>query len=653
MRKITRKQAVLNMQCLFDDFFKTYFRAPKEAIDETLDNTRFYEQKEKLRKAVYSTEYSSILGQLDSESFRKYYEKVGEFAKAYKIDMRLFTEETPALIEDITEVLGESPNLAEKLDLINGFTDAELKTDRISFGTKTALIESILDCWFVGDDKEQGINRMLMSLTAEDRQTFVRRIGTDRKFLNRLFQCVNGGEKDEMLAILGEIFISTGFTDGKDSISLNNDGNDRVTGSFEREKIIINITKVQAYGMRARATNRKIEASPLDIITMNYDGMIIRVPAFLLLNSWSNTFATQEGIFFNYKYEDIDWNSLDKEQKDSYFCDFVEHYLPGGFIEALGSPVQTVIMMLIGGALAIFSGGTSAAAALGTAMTAAGLAMSVADAVGALGGIVQANNLKEASRSMHEAKKAAKLMARYIAQLTVDVIDIISTVAGVVKGKKAVKNKETNRALLNKSSVSEENLIRYLESVDNNNAKRGKATNYAAEYKKKGNWPDEVQVPRKEEFLNENGSIKYLELAPDDGYVKGTKVSVKDGAELPKKGTLIDRYGTPDGRYTSPIIDGKPYAYNQRSLPFVEDMRQYHVYEVQYDSILEAINNIKSETKRNAFLDDYYDFINNDESFIFRKGQIAPAFEQIGGGIQFEFGFSIKQLINMGYIIEK
>ena len=219
MRKITRKQAVLNMQCLFDDFFKTYFNAPKEAIEETIENATFGGQKERLRKAVYSTEYNTILGQLDSESFRKYYEKVGEFAKAYKIDTRLFTEETPAAIEDINDVLGESPNIAEKLDLINGFTDEELRTERISFGTKTALIESILDCWFVGDDKEQGINRMLMSLTADDRLAFVNKIGTDRKFLNRLIQCVNGGEKDEMLAILGEIFISTGFTDGKDSIS--------------------------------------------------------------------------------------------------------------------------------------------------------------------------------------------------------------------------------------------------------------------------------------------------------------------------------------------------------------------------------------------------------------------------------------------------
>ena len=66
MRKITRKQAVSNLQCLFDDFFKTYFNAPKEAIEETIENATFGEQKERLRKAVYSTEYNTILGQLDS-----------------------------------------------------------------------------------------------------------------------------------------------------------------------------------------------------------------------------------------------------------------------------------------------------------------------------------------------------------------------------------------------------------------------------------------------------------------------------------------------------------------------------------------------------------------------------------------------------------
>ena len=273
------------MQCLFDDFFKTYLNAPKEAIDETFENESFCKQKEKLRKAVYSSEYSSILGQLDGKSFSKYYEKVGEFAKAYKIDMRLFTEETPALIEDINEVLCRKPSIAEKLDLINGFTDEELKTDKISFDTKSALIGDLLDCRFVPGDKEQGINRMLMSLTADDRLAFVNKIGTDRKFLNRLILCVNGKEKDELLAVLGEIFIDTGLANEGTCTVIDNGQSDKIEASYNNGRV--SITVLQEHGMGARdyrmALKSKYTVDALENISMYYDGSIISVPAILLL----------------------------------------------------------------------------------------------------------------------------------------------------------------------------------------------------------------------------------------------------------------------------------------------------------------------------------------------------------------------------------
>ena len=35
-------------------------------------------------------------------------------------------------------------------------------------------------------------------------------------------------------------------------------------------------------------------------------GREIKVPALLLLNSWSNSGATPEGIFFNYQDEDVE-----------------------------------------------------------------------------------------------------------------------------------------------------------------------------------------------------------------------------------------------------------------------------------------------------------------------------------------------------------
>jgi hypothetical protein len=49
---------------------------------------------------------------------------------------------------------------------------------------------------------------------------------------------------------------------------------------------------------------------------------------------------------------------------------------------------------------------------------------------------------------------------------------------------------------------------------------------------------------------------------------------------IPKVGGIIDKYGPPNGRYTSLVMDGKPYEYVQRSLPYVEDATKYHQYKV-------------------------------------------------------------------------
>lgn len=445
MKKITRKQAVSNMQCLFDDFFKTYFNAPKEAIDETIENKRFHEQKERLRKAVYSIEYNSILGSLDSESFSKYYEKVGEFAKAYKIDMRLFTEETPALIKDINEVLSRKPNIGEKLDLINGFTDEELKTDRISFDTKTALVEDLLGCWFVGDDKEQGINRMLMSLTADDRLAFVNKIGTDRKFLNRLIQCVNGREKDEMLAVLGEIFIGTGLANEGTGISLDNAQSDRIEAVYNNGRVSITVSQEQFMGSRDyRMTPKaKYSVDALENISMYYDGRLINVPALLLLNSWSNSMAEPEGLFYNYRHEDIDWNSLDERQKDEYFSEFVRHYMGEAlFSELVGNPLGLIVTTIV----EILLLWVASIPAAFMAVVGAGIAGTNVYAGAKL--LTTALEKKKNATSMHEFKKAAKLFAESIAKIGVNVlmliVSLVQTGKAIYKGKTISINERPN-----------------------------------------------------------------------------------------------------------------------------------------------------------------------------------------------------------------
>lgn len=106
------------------------------------------------------------------------------------------------------------------------------------------------------------------------------------------------------------------------------------------------------------------------------------MPAILLVKSWQGVSVEPEGIFFNYKYENISWKKLNNKQKDEYFFEFVKHYLPGGFIEALGSPVQIVVMACI----TILSGGLLAE--LQTALAAAGVAMTAIYAKNAIGVII-------------------------------------------------------------------------------------------------------------------------------------------------------------------------------------------------------------------------------------------------------------------------
>ena len=85
---------------------------------------------------------------------------------------------------------------------------------------------------------------------------------------------------------------------------------------------------------------------------------------------------------------------------------------------------------------------------------------------------------------------------------------------------------------------------------------------------------------------------------------------MKEGQTL-EVGKIIDRYGSTFGKYVSP--EGTPYE--QRALPYLENPNAYHKYKV-----IRPIENVTIS-------------------------EIAPAFEQIGGGIQYELPFPVKDLL--------
>ena len=423
----------------------------------------FFQNAWKLDRATNTDDYIDTLHSLDAVGFKEYYKLVGVFAKKYKIaNWKDYNDYEPIQIEQLNLELVKHEKTDEKLDLIDSFTVEELQSEEFIFASKVQVLYDILDDWLVFDDKEHGINKLLESFNSSDKSAFIIKMQSDRRLLDALINKVNGIQKDEMFALLGEIFISSEFITGNETTSLYNDKNDTINADFDGRKVNIDVLSTQHNGMRDYRNKLKqhLSVSPFEIIIMNYYGSQIRVPALLLLNSWSNGLAEPEGLFYNYRHEDIDWNKLSDTEKDEYFYEFVAHYLPSGFVEALGSPLQMVITGIITVGLAIATGGASAIAELEVVLAASGLALTGVSLYGSIRGIMAANDMKVSATTMHEAKKAAKVMAQNVAQLSLNVIDLLLTAKDLEK----LRNTKTVKF----DSASPEDILR------NAGYKRGK-----------------------------------------------------------------------------------------------------------------------------------------------------------------------------------
>ena len=199
---------------------------------------------------------------------------------------------------------------------------------------------------------------------------------------------------------------------------------------------------------------------------------------------------------------------------------------------------------------------------------------------------------------------------------------------------------------LKETTCTSDELYIYLKNID---------TDYAETFWKTGEWPDEIQIPKNASVLNKDGSINWTKAA-----VGGYKLD-KDGNPIkekfiPKIGEVIDRYGPANGRYTSPIIDGKSFEYTERSLPYVENLSNYHKYEVigDFSKIEEYVKNCpdaKLKVKIDATVTAYYD--GDYSKLVSYKGEAATVEGWgKGGAIQYEFSLTVEQLEGLGLLRE-
>ncbi|WP_339362091.1 TNT domain-containing protein [Vallitalea maricola] len=207
---------------------------------------------------------------------------------------------------------------------------------------------------------------------------------------------------------------------------------------------------------------------------------------------------------------------------------------------------------------------------------------------------------------------------------------------------------KTSSKLLKLTKCDIDDLSSYLKKIDDY-----KGTNYAEEFLSTGKWPDEIQIPKDPKVLKADGSIDWAQV-PEGGYVLNDAGKAIKNDYIPSKGEIIDRYGPSNGRYTSPVIDGKPYNYDQRSLPYIEDSSKYHQYKVEGD-----FNNIKKyydectdqrlKTKIDAYMKKYK--LTFDKLKV-QKGNIARGFGSTGGGIQYELPLPVDMLIELKILFE-
>ncbi|EUJ29586.1 TNT domain-containing protein [Listeria cornellensis] len=190
------------------------------------------------------------------------------------------------------------------------------------------------------------------------------------------------------------------------------------------------------------------------------------------------------------------------------------------------------------------------------------------------------------------------------------------------------KVRSSTEVLLRQTTCSPDELFKYLNGINKDAAQV---------YLKTGKWPDSVQIPKNSSVLTHEGRIDWAQV-PNDGFKLDKFGNPIKEAYIPKVGEVIDRYGPVEGRFTSPLEKGKPFSYDKRSLPYIEDMSKYHQYKITGN--FKNIKKYYDECLNIELKNDIDDYMNTwgltFEELAIQKGGIAKGFGANGGGVQYQ-----------------
>ena len=232
--------------------------------------------------------------------------------------------------------------------------------------------------------------------------------------------------------------------------------------------------------------------------------------------------------------------------------------------------------------------------------------------------------------------------------------------------------KETNSESVYKGAdiVNREQLERTEAILDKTNLSRAEVQDYlnvncsynpdiSDEFKNDGIIRTDIMIPEDKAVLNEKGRIDWNKYAPEAGFKldeNGKAIKHELPENMSGEQRVFDRYGSAvKGYYVSPVVDGKAYSYDERSLPYVQDEASKHTY-VEVGNLNDLAGDIYKSSLSDARKSELLAELTKNGGVAF-EGEISevPAFGNNGkgGGIQVELPLSIDELLEIGTLVER
>lgn len=116
------------------------------------------------------------------------------------------------------------------------------------------------------------------------------------------------------------------------------------------------------------------------------------------------------------------------------------------------------------------------------------------------------------------------------------------------------------------------------------------------------------------------------------------------------RGSIVDQIGYGNSPFVYPVVDGKPFAYETRSLPWAEDPVAYHQYRIARllhpVQIAWAVQELPPGRIRTYF-EMRFEAVGHLDAIY---GQVAPAFGRPGGATQIILPLTVDELCVLGVL---